>query len=85
MTDDLEVLLVRVGMARVDHDAVERDAALGKGQGQVNVLLGRRVVEVDRNGDRGRVRDGQAEGKEVDPAEFCSLKIAGESLNIRSG
>lgn len=60
-THDCKVLLVRVGVRGVDHDAVKGDTGLGEAEGGVDVLVGRGMVEVDGDGHARAVGELEAE------------------------
>lgn len=53
-------------MRGIDHDAVKGDTGLGEPEGGVDVLVGRGVVEVDRDGHARAVGELEAEVEVVD-------------------
>lgn len=60
----LQVFLVGVRMTRIYHDGVEGSTSLRKAQCRIDILLGSRVVQMDRNRDRSGMREVDAEREE---------------------
>jgi hypothetical protein len=59
-----QVLLIGIRVTRIHHNRIERRPALRKRQCSIDILLGRRVVKVNRNRDRRGVRKVDTEGEE---------------------
>jgi hypothetical protein len=61
-THHLEVLFVSVGVRSVHHDRIESDSLLCEPERRVDVFLGRRVVQMNRDGNGCRVGEVEKEG-----------------------
>lgn len=60
----LQILLVGVCVTGVHHDRIERGTSLSKRQRRIDILLGRRVIQVDSNRHRSRMCKVNAERQE---------------------